>query len=195
MNLPNDFDSARAYDGSSFSSLPIGGHVCRIIGARAGQYSTGADMIEVAFDIAEGGAEDGRFQKRFDELRKGNTQAKWPNGGMFRTAVLTKDGATSPYFKGLITAIEESNAGYSFKGSGCNEATLKGKLIGFNFGEEEYKANDGSIKTAVKAFYAVSVATVREGIEPPRKKPYKAKPGEQMAAQGFNEVEDDQLPF
>jgi hypothetical protein len=196
IQLGNDYDNASSYTGNSgFSPLPIGGHICRIIGARAGQYSTGADMIEVAFDIAEGGPDDGRFQERFDYLRKSNPQAKWPNGGMFRTGILTREGKTSGFFKGLITAVEESNPGYSFKGSGCNEGTLKGKLVGFNFGEEEYMGNDGTLRTAVKAVYAVSVATVKEGIEPPKKKPYKPRPGEQMAAQGFTEVSDETLPF
>lgn len=197
MILPNDYDNAKAYDGNSgFTPLPVGGHVCRIIGARVGKYSTGTDMIEVAFDICENGPDDGRFQERFDYLRKSNPQAKWPNGGMFRTALLNKDGKTSGFLKGLITAIEESNPGYSFKGSGCNEATLKGKLVGFNFGEEEYMGNDGTLRTAVKAVYAVSVATVKEGIEPPKKKAYKPRPGQQMAAQGFTEVDPgDELPF
>lgn len=197
MILPNDYDNAKAYDGNSgFFPLPVGGHICRIIGARVGKYSTGTDMIEVAFDICENGPDDGRFQGRFDYLRKINPHAKWPNGGMFRTGILTRDGKTSGFFKGLITAIEESNPGYSFKGSGCNEATLKGKLVGFNFGEEEYLANDNTIKTAVKAFYAVSVATVREGVTPPPKKLYKAKNGSQSASQGFTEVDPgDELPF
>ena len=196
MILPNDFNTAKPYGAQgSFSPLPIGPHVCRIVGARAGKFSTGADMIEVAFDIAEGGPDDGRFQERFDELRKADPKAKWPNGGMFRTGLTTRDGRTSGYFKGLITSIEESNPGYSFQGSGANENTLKGKLVGFNFGEEEYKGNDGNIKTAVKAFYAISVQTAREGIEAPQKKAYKPRPGESMAAQGFTEVENEPLPF
>lgn len=195
IQLGNDYDSTNPFTGSGFSPLPVGGHICRIIGARAGKYSTGADMIEVAFDIAEGGPDDGRFQDRFDYLRKSNPQAKWPNGGMFRTCILTREGKTSGFFKGLITAVEESNPGYSFKGSGCNEATLKGKLVGFNFGEEEYKGNDNNIHTAVKAFYAVSVATVKEGIEPPKKKDYKPRSGEVMASQGFTEVDEPELPF
>ena len=155
-------------------------------------------MIEIAFDIAEGSEFDGKFKERFDFLRKSNANAKWPNGGMFRTGILTKDGKTSGYFKGLITAVEESNPGYSFKGSGCNEDTMKGKLIGFNFGEEDYKGNDGNIHTSVKPFYAVSVQTVRNGIEPPKKKEYRPKPGEVMAAQGFTDVTEEvasDLPF
>ena len=197
MILPNDYDSTKAYDGTGgYSPLPVGGHICRIVGARATKSRNGNDMIEVAFDISEGSEFDGKFKERFDYIRKSKADAKWPNGGMFRTGVLTADGKTSGYFKGLITAVEESNPGYSFKGSGCNEDTMKGKLIGFNFGEEDYKGNDGKIRTSIKPFYAVSVQTVRDGIEPPKKKEYKPKPGESMVAQGFTEVnEPDDLPF
>lgn len=196
IGIPNDYDSAKSYDGKgSFDALPAGGHVCKIIGARAAKSRNGNDMIEVAFDIAEGGEFDGKFKDRFDYLRKSKPDAKWPNGGMFRTAILNKDGATSGYFKGLITSVEESNPGYSFKATGGNEDTLKGKLVGFNFGEEEYKGNDGNIHTSVKACYAVSVARVREGIDPPPKKPYKPSQSEIMASQGFTETVDDELPF
>lgn len=197
MILPNDYDSTKAYDGTGgYTPLPVGGHICRIVGARATKSRNGNDMIEVAFDIAEGSEFDGKFKERFDFLRKSNANAKWPNGGMFRTGVLNSDGKTSGYFKGLITAVEESNPGYSFKGSGCNEETMNGKLVGFNFGEEDYKGNDGKIRTSIKPFYAVSVQTVRNGIEPPKKKEYKPKPGESMAAQGFTQVDDDpELPF
>ena len=197
MILPKDYDSAKAYDGTgSFSPLPVGGHICRIVGARVTKSRNNNDMIEVAFDIADGGPDDGRFGDLFNERRAARADAKWPAGGMFRTAILTKDGNTSGYFKGLITAVEESNAGYNFRNAGCDEGTMKGKLVGFNFGEEDYKGSDGKIRTSVKAFYAVSVKTVREGIEPPKKHEYKPGPGESMAAQGFTEVDNDpELPF
>ena len=152
-------------------------------------------MLEIAFDIAENGPDDGRFKERFDYLRKQKPDAKWPNAGMFRTGILTNDGKTSGFFKGFITSVEESNAGYNFRNSGCNEETLKGKLVGFNFGEEDYKGNDGKIKTGVKAFYAVSVQSVRNGIEPPPKKEYKPGPGESLTAKGFTEVSEPDLPF
>ena len=196
IGIPNDYDSAKSYDGKgSFDALPAGGHICKIIGARAAKSRNGNDMIEVAFDIYEGGDFDGKFKDRFDYLRKSKPDAKWPNGGMFRTAVLNKNGMTSGYFKGLITSVEESNPGYSFKATGGNEDTLKGKLVGFNFGEEEYKGNDGNLHTSVKACYAVSVARVREGIDPPPKKPYKPSQSEIMASQGFTETIDSELPF
>ena len=38
MILPNDYDSTKAYDGTGgYTPLPVGGHICRIVGARATQ--------------------------------------------------------------------------------------------------------------------------------------------------------------
>ena len=194
MILPSDFDSAKAYDGSSYNALPVGGHICRIVGARETKSKNGNDMIELAFDIAENGPDDGRFKDRFDYLRKSKADAKWPNDGTFRTAILTKDGKTSGYFKGVITAVEESNPGYSFKGAGCDMGTMKGKLIGFNFGEEEWRKNDGTVGVSVKPFYAISIGTVRDGIQPPTRKALNDNQAK-MEKQGFKAVEDDELPF
>lgn len=195
MILPNDYDSAKSYDGKgSFEALPAGGHICKIIGARTAKSRNGNDMIEVAFDIAENGPYDGKFQDRFDSLRKNKADAKWPNGGMFRTALTTRDGKTSGYLKGLITSIEESNPGYNFKATGCDEGTFKGKLVGFNFGEEEYMGSDNKLHTSVKAAYAVSIQTVREGIEPPQKKSYAPSQAATMTARGFTEVSEEELP-
>lgn len=197
MIVPNDFDQARPYDGSEYTALPIGGHICKIIGARATKSRNGNDMIEVAFDIAEGGEYDGRFQEQFAARRAQAADAKWPNGGMFRANVYTRDGKTNPYFKGLITAVEESNTGYSFKAAKDDENTLKGRMVGFNFGEEEYlNQSAGEVRVGVKAFYAVSVQTVRNGIEPPKRKTYTPPAGSMPAqSQGFSEVQDDELPF
>lgn len=197
ITKPKDFDKARAYGATGdFNPLPLGGHVCRIVGAQEKKSKNGNDMIEVAFDIAEGSEYDGRFNERFKELRKDKPDAKWPNAGMFRTITSTKDGNCSSYFKGLITAIEESNAGFNFWSTGGDERTLKNKMVGFVFGEEEYTGSDGKVHTAVKAVYAVSVDRVREGIEPPAKKTVSNGGGNLLKEKGFKEVTDEEpLPF
>lgn len=191
IKLGNDYDSARAYDGQGFNALPVGGHICKIMDARMEKARSGADMIVVAFDIAENGPDDGYYKAQFERKVGFNANAKWP--GVFRTAILNKDGKTSGYFKGLITSVEESNSGYNFKAAGCEETTLKGKLVGFNFGEEEWRKQDGTVGVSVKPFYAVSVKTVREGIEPPKRKPLNDQQA-QMERQGFTPVEDE-TPF
>ena len=196
MNLPKDYDNATAFNGGiGMDPLPVGPHCCRIIGARVMTSSVGSEMLEVAFDIYEGGDFDGRFGERFQELRAKNPSAKWPSKGIFRTGILTKEGKTNGYFKGVITAVEESNAGYNFKATNCNEATLKDKMIAFNFGEREFLGNDSNIHISVEPFYAISVATARAGIAPPKRKPYRFADGTPAGFTDVTEAEQPDLPF
>lgn len=189
INVASDYDSARAYGGSGAPYLTPGGHICRILGARQEKAKSGADMIVIAFDISEGGEFDGYFAKRHERSKDFNADAKWP--GIFRTSIMTRDGKTNSYFKGLIVAVEESNTGYSFKAANFDESTLKGKMVGFNFGIEEYMGRDGSIRETVRASWAVSVSRVLEGIEPPKRKTYNPPAG---SAEGFTEVHE-KLPW
>lgn len=190
--MPKDYDSAKAYAGQGFETLPIGPHICKIISAKLEQARSGADMLVVAFDVAESGPYDG-FYKTQHEYRKGfNAEAKWL--GIFRTNILTREGKTSGYFKGFITSVEESNPGYNFRAANGDENTLKGKTVAFNFGEEEWRKSDGSVGVSVKPFYAVSIKTAREGIEPPPRKALNDGQA-QMQRQGFKPVDDDDLPF
>ena len=207
--IPRDYDNARSFDGSSGPQLTPGGHICRIQGVRVEKtQKTLKDMLVVAFDIAEGSEFDGYYRARFERSSSFRKDAKWP--GVFRVTVLNANNETNGYFKGFIEALEESNPGYNFKASRGDELQMKGKLIGFNFGEEEYERVDnqtGEIKKAigVKPAYAVSVARVREGLIPPPRKLLNtgnasgnigsARPVGQPDAQGFQEVEDDDLPF
>lgn len=194
IQMPNDYDTARAYDGQGASPLPVGGHCCRIISAKQEMSRNNNPMLVVAFDVAEGGPDDGYYKAQYERKKGFNPEAKWP--GIFRTGLVNKDGKTSGYFKGFITSVEESNAGYSFKAAGFDENSLKGKMVGFNFGEEEWRKQDNSIGVSVKPFYAVSVGKVRDGIEPPPRKVLNDSQA-QMVRQGFTPVEndDDELPF
>ena len=200
ITIPADFDQTHVYTNPSNDAqeqLPVGGHICRIIDAAVEQTRAGGEMLVVYYDIAEGGQYDGYFKARMDRIKEYRSDAPWP--GIFRAPVLTRTGKTCGYFKGLITAVEESNTGYSFKAAKGDELTLKGKLVGFNFGEEEYVNRKGEYKTTVKPFYAVSVAHIRAGIQPPPKKVYDpaANPRNlSPAAKEFVEVANDpDLPF
>ena len=35
--IPNNYDSARAYDGNALPTLPLGGHICKVHSARMGK--------------------------------------------------------------------------------------------------------------------------------------------------------------
>lgn len=199
INMPSDFNTARAYDGQSATpALTVGGHICKIMRAYLDTARTGTQMLVIEFDIAESGDLKEYYLNRFERSLKYNQDAKWP--GVFRAPIANSDGRTSGYFKGLITAVEESNPTFKFGGE---EATLENKYVGFNFGEEEWPGRDGQMRVSVKPFYAVSVQHVKDGIEPPPRKGYRGsapaqKPAQnapQGASQGFQEVTDDELPF
>ena len=193
MNRPKDFDSARPYDGKGQRrTLTEGGHICRIQGAREETSRAGAQMLVIAFEIAEGSELDGYYRDRHEFLTRYNAEAKWP--GVFRSVLTTKDGLTNPYFKGLVSAIEESNPGFAFDFQ--HPEILKGRMVGFNFGVREYIKGDNTIGSIVEPFYAVSVQTVKAGTLQPPKPKLLDRPEGPAADTSLKEVDNpNDLPF
>lgn len=196
INLPRDYANARAYDGSSFPKLTVGGHICRTREVTVGTNPYGQQQLTVNYDIVEEGELRNYFQQIYRSRVASDPNAKWP--GWKWITVTNDDGTTSGIFKGFIEAIEASNPGYKFDG---NELGLQNKLLGFNFREREYAdKSTGEIKTVVEPFYAISVAKVREGVIPPPKKTLGSGQSTQAAPpppppSGYTQVEDDELPF
>lgn len=75
-----------------------------------------------------------------------------------------------PFFKAFKTALEESNPGYQFREDDLN--WMRGQLVGIILREEEYRANDGTIKTRLSCDSTRSVRAIQEGDfdVPPLKK-------------------------
>lgn len=204
MRLPSDFSTAKGYTGAEpVTPLALGGHICRIRGARLEKCSNGMDRLVLAFDIQEGSEWDGYYAQKYQSLRNWSADSKWP--GVFSTFITNPDGKTSGYFKGLIESIEKSNPGFDFVAAGADENKLNGKMVGFNFGEEEYWSSVYSeVRVIVKPRYAVSVQDVRDGVEPPKLKKMKPEKLKQLQEQsnitssaGSYAAEDDpdDLPF
>ena len=198
IRKPNDYETAKIPDGNQAAQLAPGGHICRIQGAQMTKSRSGKDMLEIAFDIQEGGPFDGYYKARHERATNYDINARWP--GVFRVTITNNDGQTNGFFKGLITAVEKSNPGYNFWATGGDEGTLKGKMVGFNFGEEEFLRTDRQtgeqiVAISVKPAYAVSVNIVKDGIEPQKLK--KLPDGQRPAASAetFTEVDDPALPF
>lgn len=188
MNKPQGYDEAQAYTGD-FEQLELGGHVCKITGVKL-EYTqnTNAEVLVIAFDIAEG-KQAGYYQKRYDEAKKGNTQAKWQ--GIFRQFT---QGNSTPYFKGLIENIEKSNPGYNFMNTGFNEQTLVGKLFGGIFGREQYKTQDGKLKFATKCRSIRTVEAIRNGVDIPEDKLLETEQNNYFSPDSYDTTTDD-LPF
>ena len=192
IQKPSDWDSAQAYTGEGQRITP-GGHVCRIMGMRQEMSKNNKPMLIVAFDICEGSEMDGIYKRQHEMKKKFDAAAKWQ--GVIRYMLYGKDGvSTNGFFKGFITAVEESNPGWVWN---WDEKSVAGKMVGMVFGEEEYRKQDGSIGSGVKAQQARSVQAIRDGVAVPEKKTLKDEPQGYAPFDpnaGFTQVED-KLPW
>lgn len=159
-----------------YKKIAPGGYVCRITKAE----DVSAKMyLKIEYDVAEG-----EFKNHYTELN--SAKGFW--GGNFVKSYATN---ALPYFKAFIEAIESTNKNYKWN---WNESTLVGKGVGLVLGEEEYKANNGEIKTRLCVAAIKTAEQIRKGdfTVPPLKK-YEEK------ANGFSNLKpiepDENLPF
>lgn len=172
IQRPNDWDTAQAFTGENQQQLTPGGHILRVMGMKQEMSRNGKPMLVVGFDIAEGSELDGFYARLHERKKEYDANAKW--AGTIRYMLYGKDGtSTNGFFKGFIKALEESNPGYRWN---WDERSVAGKMVGMVFGEEEYRKQDGSIGTSVKAQMARSVQAIRDGVEVPAKKTIKEEP-------------------
>lgn len=168
-----------------FKRLPAGGHRCIIKNVEQRESQSHKPMLVIAFDIA-GGEYDGYYMdiyaKNVEKAQKEGKKAKWPMGGLIYQLI---DEEHLGRFKGIITNIEKSNPNYTFN---MDEKTLIGKFFGGVFREEEYEAQDGSIKTTVRCNVIREVEGI-EDIAVPTKKCLERKP------KNSNPLTDEDIPF
>lgn len=192
IQKPNDWETAQAFTGETQQTLTPGGHIVRIMAMHQEMSRNNKPMIVVSFDIVEGGEFDGFYKRLHDAKKKFDSAAKWQ--GVIRFMLYNKEGGTNGFFKGFIGALEESNPGYRWN---WDERSAAGKMVGIVFGEEEYRKQDGSIGTSVKAQMARSVQAVRDGVDVPAKRTLKEEPQAYTAfdpTAGYTTVEE-KLPW
>lgn len=156
MRKPANYEETQAYTGES-RQLPAGLYVCQIVMAIE-EERNGSRILAVAFDIAEGEYK-GFYKQRYDANTDENK--KWP--AIHRQFVEDREGSCNPFFKGLITSIEESNPNFKWN---WEESTLKGKKFGAIMGREEFLTNDGQKKMATKVFYIRSIEGLKNAKVP-----------------------------
>lgn len=185
MKKPEGYEEARAY--GDFETLPAGGYKCLIKKVVCETTKNGKEYLKIGFDIAEGKYKDFYKNKFANDTRP---EPKW--SGIW--TVFTEGynpGTTNPKFKGLITAVENSNEGFKFD---FNEQNLVNKKVGIVFREEEFEGTDGQVHTAVKPFFAVSYDKAEESKIPNIKKlPEKGEAFEDILNSVNEDTED--LPF
>lgn len=196
MNYINGYNEVTPYDGST-ERLSPGGHICKVMEVRPDKDSKGNDRLLIALEIAEGSKYDGLYARRYKSLKSDNPNAKWPC--VVRQYLLDQDGMCSPYFKGFIKSVEDSNDRYKWN---WDEKTLAGRYVGVIFREEEFVNNNGEVRSTVKPIWFRSVQTIKDGVDVPEpKRVAKSNAGSfpgfsgQSEQVGFTEVSTDTLPF
>lgn len=164
------YEEATASTGE-FTRMPAGGYVCRIQAVRTEgtdysgrriDYINDKSYVKLIWDVAEG-----EFAGKFsDDYWSGEDKdyghqfyMSWSNLGAL---------------KNTIQCLDESNPGFdpmaAFQAD--NWGLFVGKMMGLVLGEEEYRANDGTIKTRFGFPRIKSVQDIRDGKfkVPPLKK-------------------------
>lgn len=156
-----------------FKKVTAGGYIAEI---KSVFDNTAKEYLEIELDIAEG-----EFKGNYKDLYE--KKGFW---GLVKRASYKENAL--PFFKGMITATEESNPGYKFA---YDEKTLIGKRVGIVLGEEEYVGNDGSTKTRL---YIDRFRNTKAILENDYKVPELKKLKEEVPT--FEDViDDDELPF
>lgn len=187
----NDYDKITV---GEYKDLPNGAYVMIILNVELCHNSTG-EYLKLGCDIADGEqkgffAEDYNGQQREDKKWHCHYLVNIP-----KDDGTEKDGWTKKKFKRFITAVEESNEGYTW---GWDENTLKGKLVGGIFNHREYEKNDGSIGKAVSMAGTCSVEAVKNGTFKPIEDKLIARPATRSTDTSWMDVgavDDEELPF
>ena len=171
-------DWKNVQDAVEIEKLPAGGYVCVITQA---DDVPDKEYLKIEFEIYDGEHRDffGRASARL---------GFWP--GRFIKSY--KNEQAMRFFKGMLTAVKESNSGFIFND---DEKNLIGKMVGLTIAEEEYKKADGNVGKRYYVDQILSVDRIRSGdFKMPEDKLLSGieKIGE---IDGFQAIPDDDLPF
>lgn len=181
-----------------YEKFPPGAYVCMIIDINFKSFKNGNIQAIFDVDIVEGD-HAGHFTER---AKKQNNV--WPYAAQFKRYVFRADeGEYSKDFKGFVEFLSRQNPQFKVPEDKIEREKLIGLYCGFTFGEEEYEANDGSLKIACKLQFPCAVADVREGkVKTPEirklddsKRSYKPNNSDSDSVFSGTSVPDDDVPF
>ena len=142
---PEKYDEVQV--NQDFERIELGGH--KGIIKKVEQYTniqTGNTSLKVEVDTAADDKQPNYFQEQYDNDTR--TDRKWSNAGT-KYVSLKDDENCVKMLKAFITAVENSNANFTYNWAG-EETQLIGKKVGLVFGLEEYEDQEGKLKTASK---------------------------------------------
>ena len=189
------YNDVNAATPGEFSQLPAGGYVCRIINAEITKSKAGNEMLVLFIDVAQGDFA-GYFKAEYDRV-KNFTPNRWVNSGTYRQLLFDNAGRVSSFFKGLMTCFEKSNPNFKLNINIFEAETLRGKLIGFVFAEDEYQKQNGDVGTRISAKFPKTVEDIQIGNfkVPDKKKLQPAKSDSSGDIFAGTPVTQDDLPF
>lgn len=174
-----DFNSID--DVQEYQRLSTGGYICKIT---AVEDEPQKEYLKLEYDIAQGD---------FKDYYKNLFTAKGFWGGSFYRSYKAN---ALPFFKAFKTAVENSNKKNKFAWT-SDEQKLVGRYVGLVLSEEEYKAQDGSMKTRLYVSDVRSAQSILDGdfkvLE--LKKYIDSKVTKSNAFQIITEVVEEELPF
>lgn len=139
-------DEFAPIEDGNFKSVPAGGYIAKIT---ACYDIEDKEYLKIEFDIA-----DGEYKGFFAEQYQ---RAKF---WALRSIRSYKETALR-FFNGFITAVEQSNTGYTFD---WDAKSLVGKQIGLVLGEEEYwSANNNEIRTRLVVAQVRTIKAIKDG--------------------------------
>lgn len=152
----NNLHNAQA-SGQSSRSLPAGGYIAQIQSVRETVTKTGAPMLVINIDIA-----DGEYKGIMRSKVNGD---KWPNVGIFRMMLPPDQNAPADDWrlsrlKGFINAVAESNPSFTWRD---DERAFRGQYVGVLYQDEEYIGTDGNKHVSAKPAFWCSTERIRSG--------------------------------
>lgn len=185
-----------------FTPIEVGGH--KGIIKKVEEYTSevsGNTSLKVEVDTDTTDKQPSYFQDQYDNNTSMNK--KWSSGAT-KYVSLKEDENCIKMLKGFITAVENSNNGFTYDWNKDIDQ-LNGKKVGLMFGLEEYEDSEGKLKTARKVTQFRSIDKV-DNAKIPRVKlldgsyveyeEYQNKKNNSLAEFGNTvEISDDDLPF
>lgn len=165
-------------EAKEFDRVPAGGYICKITMVEDVEEK---EYLRIEYDFTEG-----KFAGYYRDLY--TNKGFW--GGSFIKSYKEK---ALPFFKSFITSVEKSNSGYRFDN---DEKKLVGKLVGLVLSEEEYRSNNGDVKTRLYVDQIRSVDAIRKGeykVSALKKLPAESKT--EFDPNEFEEISDEGMPF
>jgi hypothetical protein len=182
MRKIENYETVQASSGE-FARPTAGGYICKIIDVEdvpMNEQGKG-DYLRIEYDIADGEFKD-YYKEQFDKF----------GGNWFASFIRSYKEKALGMLKHFTNCIEASNPGYEWD---WNEKGLVGKVVGLVFCEEEYKNNEGKIKTKLVVSQIKTVEEIKNGdfkVPAPKKLAVTTPTNDFVPLEG---VIGDDLPF